>query len=220
MIPRSPASPSPQSSDRPRDEKIRSFTIILKDAAGNLGEEISLWQMFQRYDQKTHTLVQLAPPQDDKPAICQLLTLSDYYKQQVRTPRRERNPASVLKQLEMSWSIDPHDLRLRLDKLQDFLAAGHRVELTLATKKRTAPIAPQKAQEVMAAIEARIEEIEGAHEGRPRFGTLGRYMVLVLEGKKIGGPKSRPERRERRPPKPQRDRAEYLSEEQLAKLKG
>ena len=212
--------PAPSSGHRLRDEKIQASFVILKREDGALEERTLLRRMLERYDHKTHTLVQLAPASDNLPPICSLMTHTEYYNQLVKPPKKEKNHGSVLKKLEITWQIDQHDLGLRLDKLQEFLGEGYRVEITLANKRRTKPVGPQRARGIVAAVKQRIADIEGARESKESIGQLGRMMTFSVEGKRIVTEVAKPEKRERRIPKPPKELSEMLSDEQLAKLRG
>ena len=88
----------------------------------------------------------------------------------------------VVKQLELNWAIDPNDLGHRLNKMQEFLEKGWRVEIILANKRRGRQASAEEAAAVIKRIRGIAKEVEGAKEWRSVDGKVLGQMTMFFEG--------------------------------------
>ncbi|KAI4863229.1 hypothetical protein F4820DRAFT_379745 [Hypoxylon rubiginosum] len=151
---------------------------------------------------KKHTLVMVAPPPQREPspedgggdpaaagtvveplaAVCRVVdnaAASAVAKEAQRAARRRTVDS---KELELSWSIAPHDLSHKLRRLRDFLDRGLSVEVLLAKKRRGRAATRDEAVAVLAAVREAVGEVGGAKEARRMDGEVGGTVKLFFEG--------------------------------------
>ncbi|EGD88944.1 translation initiation factor IF-3 [Trichophyton rubrum D6] len=174
-------------SSLPKDEEIRSAIVRVVQENGQLGEPMSLKSALASFDRSRNFLVQVRAGSEDQAPVCKIVDKSDYSASlKAKARGKESKPKSTavqIKQIELNWAIDPHDLQHRLDQLETFLSKGKRVSLILTKKKRKRRATPDEAQRVLAAIENKLFEI-GVTEVKPRRGKIMEHMEYVLDKKK------------------------------------
>lgn len=169
--------------DYTRDEQIATNTVRLKT-----GEELGLPQNLQRLlrnlDRRTHTIVQLAKPDEDNIAIVQVYEKTELLKQ-VRE-REERVKQQLLaakerkpKQIELNWAISENDLELKLKQLEAFLAKGKKVEILLASKKKQRKASMEEGSAVIKKVRQKIRDI-GAKEVKALEGQVLRQASMTV----------------------------------------
>lgn len=169
--------------DYTRDEQIATNTVRLKT-----GEELGLPQNLQRLlrnlDRRTHTIVQLAKPDEDNIAIVQVYEKTELLKQ-VRE-REERVKQQLLaakerkpKQIELNWAISENDLELKLKQLEAFLAKGKKVEILLASKKKQRKASMEEGTAVIKKVRQKIRDI-GAKEVKALEGQVLRQASMTV----------------------------------------
>ena len=130
--------------------------------------------------------------------VCKIVSKKEAHQQQERRKNeaKEKRKASAVtssvKTLELNWAIDPNDLAHRLDRIQEFLSEGRKVEIILAAKKKGRKANAEECEGVLQKIRTVVKGIDGAKEERPMEGKLGGFSTLSFAG---------------RPPKVQREAA-------------
>lgn len=96
-----------------------------------------------------------------------------------------KNRQATMKQLEISWTIDPHDFEHKMKHLRRFLEEGRRVEVLVAkkTKHRRDPT-PNEATALLDGIRLVVARVEGAVEPRRPEGFITKVMTMFFEGKR------------------------------------
>lgn len=96
-----------------------------------------------------------------------------------------KNRQATMKQLEISWTIDPHDFEHKMKHLRRFLEEGRRVEVLVAkkTKHRRDPT-PNEATALLDGIRLVVAKVEGAVEPRRPEGFITKVMTMFFEGKR------------------------------------
>ncbi|EGD97668.1 translation initiation factor IF3 [Trichophyton tonsurans CBS 112818] len=185
--PATSAASSASRSSLPKDEEIRSAIVRVVQENGQLGEPMSLKSALASFDRSRNFLVQVRAGSEDQAPVCKVVAKSEYIASaKAKGKGKESKPKSTavqIKQIELNWAIDPHDLQHRLDQLETFLSKGKRVSLILTKKKRKRRATPDEAQRVLAAIENKLFEI-GVTEAKPRRGKIMEHMEYVLDKKK------------------------------------
>lgn len=108
----------------------------------------------------------------------------------IRTEREKRKAwnstqrAARGKEMELNWALDRHDLAHRLDKLQQFLRKGERVEISLTGKRRGRQATFEQRQVVLDTIRDRIRQTDGAREYKSVEGKISGPVRVFAEGKK------------------------------------
>ncbi len=81
-------------------------------------------------------LVEVSP--DANPPVARIVNWGKYNYQ--RTKQQQKNRKSVrsteLKQIRFGLKIDEHDLSIKLNKVEKFLASGHKVKLSIIYRGR------------------------------------------------------------------------------------
>ncbi len=106
------------------DEDGKQLGILSRREALQLAEEREL------------DLVEISP--DAKPPVVKIVDWGKYSYQRTKQLQRNKKNARVaeLKQMRFGLKIGEHDLQVKLGKVSDFLAAGHKVKLTVVYRGR------------------------------------------------------------------------------------
>ncbi|KAH6625232.1 hypothetical protein C7974DRAFT_395685 [Boeremia exigua] len=179
------------------DNAITAPRVNLVDANGVFTQDVAISNALRSYNKVTHHLVEVSPGQVDEygehdpahPPVCRVVSKIDLREQHERKVDAARKQALATtgppqKNLELNWAIGPGDLKHRLNKLQQFLREGRRVELLLGPKKKGKKATPEEASAAFNAISEAVEECVGAKEVK-REGEVGAVMIIVFEGKKV-----------------------------------
>ncbi|KAM5444072.1 hypothetical protein MferCBS31731_000589 [Microsporum ferrugineum] len=179
------AAPSPSRSSPAKDENIPSGIVVVVQENGQLGEPMPLKSALTMFDRSQNYLIQVRAESEGQPAICKIVNKTDYDKSVKERSRASKTKPTTnqIKQIELNWAIDPHDLQHRLSQLETFLGKGKRVSLILTKKRRKRRATPDEAQRLLAAIEDKLFEI-GVTEVKPRRGKIMEHMEYVLDKKK------------------------------------
>lgn len=167
----------------PQNENIRAFEVQVVDEDNSLKPPVPLFDVLDTLDRKLYTLVQVSPPESDGIPVCKI-----YNREALRQAERARikppkDPISLTKQLELNWAIDPNDLRHRLNKMQEFLEQGRRVEVILAAKRKGRKATEEEAQSLLQRLRDRAKELDGAKEWKDMQGKVLGQASLFFEGK-------------------------------------
>jgi translation initiation factor IF-3 len=84
-----------------------------------------------------------------------------------------------MKQIELNWAINGHDLDMKLRKILQILSKGDRVEILLANKKRQRKAEPHEAQATLKKVRDNLQEARAIE--RKMEGNVGQLVTLVVE---------------------------------------
>ncbi|KAI0884400.1 uncharacterized protein GGS22DRAFT_165540 [Annulohypoxylon maeteangense] len=167
---------------------------------GVLSEPKLLNRVLATLDPKTHTLVMVAPPPEREPsdsesadfeeenpitipaAVCRIVDNAAAAAAAAEIEAAARRRALDTKELELSWSITPHDLSHKLKKMRGFLSKGLSVEVILAKKRGGRAATKEEAMAVLDTIRENVEQVDGAKETRKMDGSLGGVAKLFFAG--------------------------------------
>lgn len=167
----------------PRDENIQAYEVQVVDEDNSLKPPAPLSQVLYSLDRKTYTLVQVSPPEAGKLPVCKIFGKKALREAERAKAKPPKSPATLTKQLELNWAIDPNDLGHRLNKMQEFLEQGRRVEIILAGKRKGRKATEDEAQTVLKRIRGRVKELEGVRESKEMEGKVLGQATLFFEGK-------------------------------------
>ncbi|KAI9882525.1 MAG: hypothetical protein M1823_005732 [Watsoniomyces obsoletus] len=139
-------------------------------------------------NRQTEFLVQVAGPEEGRWSVCKIMSkqmLREAEKARMKN-KKQAMKGSKVKELELNWAIDEHDLQHRLDRLQGFLEKGVKVDVVLAGKKKGRQATPEECRVVLKKVRERIRETEGAREVRAQEGEVPGPVMLHLEGRGKG----------------------------------
>ena len=97
---------------------------------------MSRHEALQLAEERELDLVEISP--DAKPPVAKIVDWGKYSYQRTKQLQRSRKNAKALevKQMRFGLKIGEHDLQVKLGKVTDFLAAGHKVKLTIVYRGR------------------------------------------------------------------------------------
>ncbi|KAI1097014.1 hypothetical protein F5B19DRAFT_435505 [Rostrohypoxylon terebratum] len=131
----------------------------------------------------------MAAPPPPPAAICRIIDNASLEAAQAELEAAQaameatlRRRALDVKEIEMSWSITPHDLSHKLKRIQTFLNKGLKVEISLARKRRGRDATRDEAHRVILAIREAVSQVEGVQETRKVEGTTGGFMKMFFAG--------------------------------------
>ncbi len=79
-------------------------------------------------------LVEVAP--NARPPVCKILDYGRFKYEQKKKKSRSKSPSAVLKEIRVRPKIDVHDLDIKIRKAEEFLEAGHKVQVTCLFRGR------------------------------------------------------------------------------------
>lgn len=190
--------PKGQDTQRPndvRDEKIRSYKVIIAKESGGLGDEVLLRDALEalKVDERgkpIQYLRQVRPPDAHIPyPVCKY-----YDKQLERDKESARKKAARTfktesKQLEINWTVGDNDLSHRMGRLKEFLEKGARVEVIIGSSRKRGWMNKRTddtdvAGRLVEKIRAAVTGVQGAKERAEITGKLGEEIRLSFEGPK------------------------------------
>ncbi len=93
-------------------------------------------EALQLAEERGLDLVEISP--EAKPPVVKIVDWGKYSYQRTKQLQRNKKNAKTLevKQMRFGLKIGEHDLQVKLGKVTDFLAAGHKVKLTVVYRGR------------------------------------------------------------------------------------
>jgi len=177
------AVPQSQRAGPPRDSNIVAYEVHVVGEDNALKPAEPLRRVLQSFDRKLYTLVQVSPPEEGKIPVCKIYEKKALREAERAKAKAQKDPASLVKQLELNWAIGPNDLGHRLNKMVEFLEQGKRVEVVLAGKRKGKKATEEEALEVLRRIRLRVNKVEGATEWKTMVGKAPEQVTLYFEGK-------------------------------------
>lgn len=173
-------SPTPPAKDIIKDEGIRSPTIQLVNDEGDLQPPEKLKDVLGSFDRREFFLLQVAPGAPRQPPVCKIVNKLEYRNNEKAKDKAAKAAKKALKQIELNWAIDAHDLAHRLKQLTTFLDKGRKVEIILVRKKQKRPPTVEEIKHVMQSVLDTTREAGGtqvkAMEGEP-----GKRVLLTVK---------------------------------------
>lgn len=166
----------------PRDEEIQSRFVRLVDEAGKLQTPIPLNRALSDLDRSTHWLVQVSEGDPETGTVCKIIDKARQREVEKARAKAARAPQRVTKTLELNWAIDGNDLQHRLEKMQEFLEKGNRVEITLAPKRKGRKATLAEAVALMSRIRKTAADVETAKERQAMDGKVLGLVTMYFDG--------------------------------------
>ncbi|CAI7570638.1 unnamed protein product [Penicillium glandicola] len=155
----------------PINEAIRAPFIQVVNDEGDLDPPTRLEDVLESFDHNEFFLLQVQEGDHDNLPICKVYNKKKVREYEKAKAKSARSTKVTLKQIELNWAIDAHDLSHRLKQLSTFLEKGRRVEILLTTKKRKRNPTVDEIKQVMQSVLDTIREAGGtqtkAMEGEP-----------------------------------------------------
>jgi len=104
-------------------------------------------------------------------------------KEHAKEKRRITAVSSSVKTLELNWAIDSNDLGHRIERIQEFLGEGRKVEVVMAAKKKGRKASEEECEAALRRIKKAVGDVDGAKEVGVMEGKLGGFAVLRFQGR-------------------------------------
>ncbi|KAL2141079.1 hypothetical protein VTI28DRAFT_2877 [Corynascus sepedonium] len=187
------------------DRTMRDYDIVfpwiqIRQENGSLTEPQRTSAVLKKLDIGRQSLVLLATPRTDASSkgpeypICRITDRqAELAAQAEKDALKKKVPKIVNKELEINWATAPHDLRTKTTQLKKFLKKGYQVRITMMHPKRRDKrrASSDEASRVLKTVESSIAEIPGAKESKPREGSVGDTLVMLVHaptGSAAGAP--------------------------------
>lgn len=172
-----PAKPGPI-----KDEDIPADIVQVVNENGGLDPPVQKADVLRSLQRPEYSLVQVAPATADRPPVCKILSRRVMWEQERAKAKAAHAAKTSLKQIELNWAIDNHDLSHRLKQLVAFLDKGVKVEIILTRKRGKRAPTPEEVKNLMDNVLATIEEANAiqvkAMEGEP-----GKHVLMTVKKK-------------------------------------
>lgn len=168
------------------DENIKARLIQVVDEEGSLQTTTTVDYILRTFDRIDYFLVQVAPPTEERPAVCKIISKKHLREQKYQKAKAARTQKQTTKQIELNWTIDPHDLSYRMKQLESFLSKGRKVEVIMARKKGKRRATVEEAEKLISMVKEKVQEI-GAVESKAMLGKAPSMVTMFLEQKGTQG---------------------------------
>jgi translation initiation factor IF-3 len=176
------------------DNAITAPRVNFVDAEGRFFEDVATLDALNSFNKVTHHLVQVTPGRVDEygapdpahPPVCRVVSKMDLRAQHEKKVEVARKQAKGVtgppqKNLELNWAIGGGDLKHRINKLEQFLLEGRRVEVLLGPKKKGRKATEEEADTVFKAVMSAADQCKAKEIKRE--GKLGAVFTVIFEGK-------------------------------------
>ncbi|EQK98767.1 hypothetical protein G6O67_006657 [Ophiocordyceps sinensis] len=180
----------------PQDHEITDPYVMVIDGGAAEGPLAPRFVM-NRMDPEVESLRMLQPyvpadadadggPKRAQLAVCKIVNKRDEWTRQQQAKERRRAEATAgkgkSKGLDLSWSIDEHDLGIKLRQMGKFLAKGMKVEVAVERKRGGKKATPDEAAALVKRVRHEAEALGGKEKG-VAAGELLKTMKFVFEAK-------------------------------------
>lgn len=171
---------------RPINDEIEADIIQIVGQNGQLESPTRKSNILLAMRRNEQVLVQLDPGSSTRSPVCKIMSMSDFRNEErakEKAVRMAKHAAKTsTKQIELNWSIDPHDLSHRLKRLSEFVDKGRTVEIVLTKKRNKRMATADEIKQLMDRLRAAIEEAN-AHQTKPMDGEIGKTLTITVEKK-------------------------------------
>lgn len=131
-------------------------------------------------DEQNLDLVLIAP--NGNPPVCRLMNYGKYKFEQAKKLKEQKKAQKVaeLKEIQLSMTIEKHDIEVRVKQARKFLSADNKVKLTIRMKGRQ-QARPEAGVEVMNNF---FEQLSDCSVVEKPAEIMGRNIYMVLGPKK------------------------------------
>ena len=165
----------------PHDDLIKSWSVIIVNEDGTLGEPRSTYDVLQSINRSVESLIQVSPSEEGAIPICKIMNKKAMRDaERAKAKAASRGGAVGTKTLELNWAIDRGDLGHRLEKMKKFLDKGLKVEISLASKRRGKQATEEEAKALLKKIREVVKGVNGAKEVKPMEGHLLKTATLYI----------------------------------------
>jgi len=157
------------------NQSIQAEKLRVIDGEGNLVGIITKQEAQEKAKEQGLDLVEIAPNAD--PPVAKIVDFQKFRYEETKKERAsKKSREGGLKELWLSPRIDDHDLKVRLNKTEEFLKDGHKVKLTVKFKGREMAH-PEVGHKVLNQALSLLGEHAGV-EREPKF--EGRNLSVII----------------------------------------
>lgn len=164
------------------DERIRAKFVQIVNENNKLGPPENIVDVLRSIERPTYFLQQVSPSINGQPPICKIVNRVTAKEREKARAKAAHAAKASLKQVELNWAIDAHDLSHRLKQLKSFLLKGRKVEIYMKRKKGKRAPTTEEIKHLMDNVAEAVESV-GAAQVKPSFGEPGKQVIWVVEKK-------------------------------------
>ncbi|KAL2865403.1 putative translation initiation factor IF3 [Aspergillus lucknowensis] len=172
----------PTNNEQIIDEAIEASYVQVVNDEGRLDPPERLQSVLRSLKRPDSFLLQVSPGTRDQPPVCKIMDRVALQEHERAQAKAARTAKTSLKQMELNWAIDAHDLSHRLKQLTTFIEKGRTVELILTRKmgKRRPTL-----EEVKGLMDKVLQAVKDANaiQVSPMKGEPGKHLVLAVKKK-------------------------------------
>lgn len=116
------------------NEKIQASPVRLVAADGSMKGVVERLEAIRFAKESNLDLVEVSP--QTKPPVCKVMDYGKYKFEQKNKHKQKKTHTGELKEIRLRFKIEDNDFRIKSDQARRFLAAGHRLQLTLTLHGR------------------------------------------------------------------------------------
>ncbi|KAL8715292.1 MAG: hypothetical protein Q9225_006436 [Loekoesia sp. 1 TL-2023] len=199
--------PQPQATGNPRDEAIgpQHLRVQVVDRDGVISPPSTLQDALASIDRKVDFLVHVGDkvhpryadesgPKEGEPdlrpriPVCKIINKGQFRLAEATKLKAKKDASALGKEVEIHWTMAPHDLKHRLERLKTFLDQGRRVEVVFGKKRKgwkdKKDVTDEEAKYLLRQIRDSVAEVEGAKEWKEMAGVLKGQLVMFFEAKR------------------------------------
>lgn len=168
----------------PVNEKIRAFEVnVIDENSQNLGT-MPTNQAIALAREKGFDLVAVAPKA--VPPVCKFMDYGSFKYQKEKSLKKQKAQQKKieLKEIKLSPRIGEHDLEIRLNQSQKFLAKGDKVTISVFLKGRERQH-PEVAREVIENFISKLQSLAEIKIEEPIKKMGNQFASVIAPGKKL-----------------------------------
>ncbi|KAL4738025.1 hypothetical protein BDV11DRAFT_190570 [Aspergillus similis] len=176
------SSSGPQGTGEIKDEDIQSDYVHVVGEDNKLSGPTKLITFLSGLQRPQQYLLQVQAGTRDRLPVCKVINRREAQERARAFAKAAKAAKKTVKQVELNWAIDPHDLAHRLKKISEFLEKGIQVEIILTRKRHKRPATDEEVKGVMEKILQAIKDAN-ATQISPMEGEPGKRVVLTVKRK-------------------------------------
>ncbi|KAJ5682340.1 hypothetical protein N7462_005505 [Penicillium macrosclerotiorum] len=163
-----------------KDEAIGTRLVQIVDEEQGLRPPQRLAEVLASFDRSKFFLLQVSGATADRPPVCKILNKMEARQHEKAKAKSAKAGKTQLKQIELNWAIDAHDLSHRLKQLTNFLEKGRKVEVVMKRKRSKRPPTVDEIKQVIQSVLDTTREAGGTQvktmEGEP-----GKQVIITVK---------------------------------------
>jgi translation initiation factor IF-3 len=167
---------APAREDHRVNGTIEAPEVRLIDEAGNMVGVVSLAEAMGRAEEAGLDLVEISP--NAEPPVCKILDYGKFkYEAQKRaSAARKKQRVIDVKEIKMRPNIDDNDYNIKMRKINEFLAEGDKVKVTMRFRGRELAH-----QDIAMNVLSRVRDEVGDRAKIEQFPKMeGRQMIMIM----------------------------------------